>query len=84
MKLPNIRLHAKANFADKVYNFFATIAGLTIFNLEFFKSVFQPPYEIFEIKKHMNELGIKTFPIVSITGFIIGLVLAMQSIPVIT
>jgi phospholipid/cholesterol/gamma-HCH transport system permease protein len=30
----------------------------------------------------MNELGIKTFPIVSITGFIIGLVLVMQSQPI--
>ena len=30
----------------------------------------------------MNELGLKTFPIVSVTGVIIGLVLAMQSQPV--
>jgi len=30
----------------------------------------------------MDELGVKTFPIVSVTGFIIGLVLAMQSYPV--
>jgi phospholipid/cholesterol/gamma-HCH transport system permease protein len=30
----------------------------------------------------MDELGIKTMPIVTVTGFIIGLVLAMQSQPV--
>ena len=30
----------------------------------------------------MDELGVKTLPIVSVTGFIIGLVLAMQSAPV--
>lgn len=30
----------------------------------------------------MIELGVKTFPIVSVTGFIIGLVLALQSLPV--
>ncbi len=46
------------------------------------KQFFIPPYEIVEIKKHMNELGVKTFPIVSITGFVIGLVIVMQSEPV--
>jgi len=65
-----------------MYNFFATITGLTVFNWEFLKQAFIPPYEIKEIKKHMDELGVKTFPIVSIMGIIIGLVLTMQSQPV--
>lgn len=63
-------------------NYFVTIGGLTSFAIEYFKYVFLPPYEIREIKKHMDELGVKTLPIVSVTGFIIGLVLAMQSQPV--
>ncbi len=58
------------------------VTGLTMFSLEFFKNVFLPPYEFSEVKKHMDELGVKTLPIVSVTGFIIGLVLAMQSQPV--
>ncbi len=66
----------------RLNEFFSTIAGLTIFSLEFLKNVFLPPYEFGEIKKHMDELGVKTLPIVSVTGFIIGLVLAMQSQPV--
>ncbi len=70
------------NLNERFYNFFATITGLTIFNWEIFKEIFIPPYEIAEIKKHMNELGVKTFPIVSITGFVIGLVIVMQSEPV--
>ncbi len=57
------------------------ISGLSIFTLQFFKKVFVPPFEFAEIKKHMDELGVKTLPIVSVTGFIIGLVLAMQSQP---
>jgi phospholipid/cholesterol/gamma-HCH transport system permease protein len=48
----------------------------------FFKNLFIPPYDIQEIRKHMDELGVKTLPIVSITGLIIGLVLTMQSQPV--
>ncbi|MDR3668543.1 MAG: ABC transporter permease [Ignavibacteriaceae bacterium] len=69
-------------FSPTVTSFFEIVAGLTIFSLGFFKEVFSPPYEFAEIKKHIDELGIKTLPIVTVTGFIIGLVLAMQSQPV--
>jgi phospholipid/cholesterol/gamma-HCH transport system permease protein len=69
-------------FSESLTNFFLTIAGLTTFSLKFFKNVFVRPFEFAEIKKHMDELGIKTLPIVTVSGFIIGLVLAMQSQPV--
>ena len=82
MNLPKHRYGRRLTYGDYLYNFFATLTGLTIFNWEFLKQAFMPPYEIAEIKKHMTELGVKTLGIVSITGFIIGLVLAMQSQPV--
>jgi phospholipid/cholesterol/gamma-HCH transport system permease protein len=82
MKIPNIKYGRRLSISDQIYNFFATMTGLTVFNLEFAKQAFLPPYEIGEIKKHMDELGVKTFGIVSITGLIIGLVLTMQSQPV--
>ena len=82
MKIPAIKYSKKNTFDEKFYNFFVTISGLTIFTIQFFKQVFVPPYEIREIRRHMDELGVKTLPIVSITGFIIGLVLALQSWPV--
>ena len=69
-------------FSNSLTQFFTTIAGLSTFSIRFFKNVFLPPYEFAEIKKHMDELGIKTMPIVTVTGFIIGLVLALQSQPV--
>jgi phospholipid/cholesterol/gamma-HCH transport system permease protein len=82
MKIPHIRYGRRLTTHDLIYNFFATLTGLTIFNIEFVKQAFLPPYEVVEIKKHMTELGVKTFGIVSITGLIIGLVLTMQSQPV--
>jgi len=69
-------------FGKGMSEFFETVSGLTIFSIGFFKEVFRPPYEFAEIKKHIEDLGIKTLPIVTVTGFIIGLVLAMQSQPV--
>jgi phospholipid/cholesterol/gamma-HCH transport system permease protein len=65
----------------KLRTFFIGTAELTVFSLGFFTNVFRPPLELGEVKKHMIELGMKTLPIVSVTGFIIGLVLAMQSQP---
>ncbi|MEI7812886.1 MAG: ABC transporter permease [Ignavibacteria bacterium] len=62
--------------------YFSTIGGLTLFTIEFLRKCLLPPYDFAEIRKHMDELGVKTLPIVSITGFIIGLVLAMQSQPI--
>jgi len=71
-----------SDFIQKLNNFFEIIAELSLFSIRFFKNVFIPPYEFGEIKTHMVFLGVKTLPIVSVTGFIIGLVLAMQSQPV--
>lgn len=82
MKLPHFKYSRRLTVSDYLYNFFATITGLTIFNWEIIKQTFIPPYEIEQIRKHMDELGVKTLPIVSVTGFIIGFVLAMQSYPV--
>ncbi len=67
---------------ESTNRFFETIGGLMNFSIRFFAEVFRSPYEIEEIKKHMDELGVKTLLIVSITGFIIGLVLGMQTQPV--
>lgn len=67
---------------NSLIEFFATVGNLFNFTLHFFKVFFLPPYEIDVIKKHMYDLGVKTFPIVSVTGFIIGFVLALQSEPV--
>ncbi len=81
MKIDYEIKNAPSDFIQALQQFFVTITGLTLFSLRFFKEVFLPPYEVAEVRKHMVELGVKTLPIVSVTGFIIGLVLAMQSQP---
>ncbi len=62
--------------------FFIEIGGMTSFTFRFFRYFLLPPYEFGEIKKHMEELGVKTLPIVSVTGFLIGFVLALQTHPI--
>jgi phospholipid/cholesterol/gamma-HCH transport system permease protein len=80
-----IKVQEEANYIFGSKNldiFFLAVGGLADFSIKFFKNVFIPPYEFSEIKKHVENLGIKTMPIVTVTGFIIGLVLAIQSQPV--
>src|SRR3972149_6034994 len=66
----------------RLRDFFELLAGLFLFSIRFLREIFIPPYEVQEIRKHMIELVMKTLPIVGVTGFIIGLVIAMQLNPV--
>jgi phospholipid/cholesterol/gamma-HCH transport system permease protein len=61
--------------------FFLEVYSLTIFTLRFFKEVFKPPYEFNELMKQSFQIGYKSLPLVGITGFIIGIVLTIQSRP---
>lgn len=48
---------------------------------KFFKQVLRPPYEFKEVLKQAFEIGYRSLSLVSITSFIIGLVLTLQSRP---
>jgi phospholipid/cholesterol/gamma-HCH transport system permease protein len=68
--------------SDSVFKkFFWEVSSLAIFTMRFFKEVFKPPYEFNELIKQSFLIGYKSFPLVAITGFIIGLVLTIQSRP---
>lgn len=51
------------------------------FTMRFFKEVFLPPYEGKEIIKQCYEIGYKSLPLITLTGFITGLVFTKQSRP---
>ena len=61
--------------------YFEKIADITLFVFRFFKEVFTPPYEFSEMLKQAYLVGYKSFPLLAITGFIMGLVLTVQSRP---
>ena len=54
---------------------------VTLFITRFFKELLLPPYEIKEFAKQCYLIGYKSLPLVGITGFIMGLVLTLQSRP---
>jgi len=48
---------------------------------QFFKEVLQPPYEFKEIIRQCYEVGVRSLPLISLTGFITGIVFTNQSRP---
>ncbi len=67
---------------DTTAQFLATIGSTTAFAFRCFKEMVLPPFETWEVWKHLDELGAKSLPVVGITGLTIGLILAIQSRPV--
>ncbi len=51
------------------------------FFIRFFREVFLPPYEFQEIVRQCYDVGVRSFPLISMTGFITGLVFTNQSRP---
>lgn len=51
------------------------------FTLRFFKEVFRPPYEFKEVIRQCYEVGYRSLFLITLTGFITGLVFTKQSRP---
>ena len=54
---------------------------IILFTARFFKELLRPPFEIKEFFRQCYFVGYKSLPLVGITGFIMGLVLTIQSRP---
>lgn len=57
------------------------LAKLHRFLMRFFRELVSPPYEFKEIMRQCYEIGWKSFPLISLTGFIVGFVFTKQSRP---
>ncbi|MDQ6763330.1 MAG: ABC transporter permease [Bacteroidota bacterium] len=65
----------------KIDDFFLGLNSAFQFIIRFFKEVFKPPYEFKEIIKQCYEVGYKSLFLITLTGFITGLVFTKQSRP---
>lgn len=73
--------HPKNPYAEAIRSFFMDVAGLVIFTFRVIREIFRPPYEFNELARQCFAVGCRSLPLVSITGFIMGLVLTIQSRP---
>ncbi|WP_298653026.1 ABC transporter permease [uncultured Proteiniphilum sp.] len=76
------KIHIKEETRHFYNGLFIDLGELVIFSINVIKQFFRPPFEHRELIKQGFLLGNKSFALVSVTGFIMGLVLTMQMNPV--
>jgi phospholipid/cholesterol/gamma-HCH transport system permease protein len=69
---------------ESIKNLFIDTGNVSLFTARFFKEIFKPPFQFNEFIRQCYATGYKSFPLVAITGFIMGLVLTIQSRPTMT
>jgi phospholipid/cholesterol/gamma-HCH transport system permease protein len=62
-------------------NIFEETGTISLFVCRFFKELFIPVFQFREFTRQCFAVGYKTLPLITITGFIMGLVLTIQSRP---
>jgi phospholipid/cholesterol/gamma-HCH transport system permease protein len=67
--------------SKKLDDFFFDVYALGQFSLRFFRELFKPPYEWKEMIRQSYSIGVKSLPLISVTGFITGIVFTKQSRP---
>jgi phospholipid/cholesterol/gamma-HCH transport system permease protein len=67
--------------SKSIDEFFANFYRVYKFVIRFFKEVFLPPYDFQEIVRQCFEIGYKSLALISLTGFITGIVFTKQSRP---
>ncbi len=63
---------------------FTNVGDMVIFSFRVIKQFFQPPFEHRELVKQAYNVGNRSFLLIAITGLIMGLVLTLQSQPILT
>jgi phospholipid/cholesterol/gamma-HCH transport system permease protein len=68
-------------FTERLDGFFESITKAYRFVTNFFKQAFVPPFHFAEIINQCFEIGLRALPLITLTGFIIGIVFTKQSRP---
>jgi phospholipid/cholesterol/gamma-HCH transport system permease protein len=76
---PVMKTKAKKEIAN---NFLTDFADVVMFIIHLIKETFSRKFEVREFFQQCFNIGYKTLPLISVTGTIIGLVLTIQSRPV--
>src|SRR5206468_4611280 len=77
----NIKQAGKYLFTKAIDTYFFDLHKAFQFVLRFFKEALKPPFEFKEIIRQCYEVGYKSLPLITLTGFVTGLVFTKQSRP---
>lgn len=68
--------------SKKIDAIFTSLYDVALFVLKFFKELFTPPFEAREFIRQCYLIGVKSLPLISITGIITGIVFTLQFRPI--
>ncbi len=75
------RTSRKYVFSRGADQYFADVYKAYRFVVRFFKEAFHPPFHIREIINQCYEIGLRSLPLITLTGFVTGIVFTKQSRP---
>jgi len=76
------KTHNKQYFlSENLDGFFASVHKAYRFVIQFFRQAVRPPFHFTEVINQCYEIGLKSLPLITLTGFIIGVVFTKQSRP---
>lgn len=67
--------------SHKIDEYFMGVTEAFKFTALFFKEVFKKPFHLREVIRQCYEIGLRSLPLISLTGFIVGVVFTKQSRP---
>jgi phospholipid/cholesterol/gamma-HCH transport system permease protein len=73
--------HRKYLFTKGADDYFSGVYKAFKFISRFFKEAFRPPFHFREIINQCYEIGLKSLPLITLTGFVTGIVFTKQSRP---
>ncbi|MCK9639081.1 MAG: ABC transporter permease [Prolixibacteraceae bacterium] len=75
------RMRNKYTFSKGVDEYFSGIHKAYLFTALFFREAFKKPFHLREVINQCFEVGLKSLALISLTGFIVGIVFTKQSRP---
>lgn len=62
-----------------ILSFLASVGAGTLFALRALRELFLPPFEFGEISRQLYELGLRSAPLIAVSGIAVGVVLSMHT-----
>src|SRR5262245_47660805 len=60
-------------------SFLATVGDAALFALRAFREIWTPPFEFGETIRQLYELGLRSAPLIAVSGLAVGVVLSMHT-----
>jgi phospholipid/cholesterol/gamma-HCH transport system permease protein len=76
--------HSKSRqhiFSQSIDQYFTDVYNAWLFVVRFFKEAFKSPFHFSEVVHQCYEIGVRSLPLISLTGFVTGIVFTKQSRP---